>query len=72
MSRDPQRTGSLAELNGTDILGSVDRAWNDGRCVICGAHDAARWDADVSGLRPNKEKMLSLTFSAYACQTHRR
>src|SRR5271166_4484699 len=58
--RDQQRTGSLAELNGTDILGSVNRARNDGRCVISGAHDAARWDADVQVYGRTKRRCYRL------------
>jgi phage terminase large subunit-like protein len=34
VSRDPKRTGSLAERTGTDILRACNRSWNDDRCLI--------------------------------------
>ena len=47
VSRDPKRTGSLAKLTGTDILRACNRSWNDDRCPIRGAYDAACGDANV-------------------------
>src|ERR1700674_1439398 len=47
VSRDPKRTGSLAELTVADIFRACNRPWNDGRCLIGGAYDAPCGDANV-------------------------
>jgi hypothetical protein len=47
VSRDPARTGPLAERPVTDVLRTCDHSLNDGRCVDGRANNAACGDADV-------------------------
>jgi hypothetical protein len=47
VSRDPKRTGSFAELTGTDILRACNRSRNDDCCLNGSPYDAACWDANV-------------------------
>ena len=60
MSRDPKRTGSLAKLTGTDILRACNRSWNDDRCPIRGAYDAACGDANVQVYDRTKRRCYRL------------
>ena len=60
VSRDPKRTGSLAKLTGADILRACNRAWNDNRCPIRGAYDAACGDANVQVYDRTKRRCYRL------------
>jgi hypothetical protein len=60
VSRDPKRTGSLAKLTGTDILRACNRFWNDDRCPIRGAYDAACGDANVQVYDRTKRRCYRL------------
>ena len=60
VSRDPKRTGSLAKLTGTDILRACNRSWNDDRCPIRGAYDAACGDANVQVYDRTKRRCYRL------------
>ena len=60
VSRDPKRTGSLAKLTGTDIPRACHRSWNDDRCPIRGAYDAACGDANVQVYDRTKRRCYRL------------
>ena len=61
VSRDPARTGSLAEHPVTDVLRTRDHARNDGRCLDGRANNAARWDANVPAYGHAKMPDMNLT-----------
>ena len=60
VSRDPNRTGSLSELNGADILRACNRSWHDDRRLIGSAYDAARGDANVQAYGRTKRRCYRL------------
>jgi hypothetical protein len=60
VSRDPARTGPLAEHPVTDVLRTCNHARNDGRCLDGRANNAARGDANVRAYGHAKRRYYRL------------